>query len=139
MEFRKTETRKAELRKKKGMDYMREYKHHENQGCECCEEKHVHPEILDRIREEMIDEEELADLAELFKIFGDTTRIRILAVLFESEVCVCDLAETLNMTQSAISQQTDNNNNNENSEDSKAKQIGKVAQRWQIHFLFVGG
>ncbi|MGN0347285.1 MAG: ArsR/SmtB family transcription factor [Lachnospiraceae bacterium] len=87
------------------MDDMREYKHHKNQGCECCEEKHVHPEILDRIREDMIDEEELADLAELFKIFGDTTRIRILAVLFESEVCVCDLAETLNMTQSAISHQ----------------------------------
>ena len=45
------------------------------------------------------------DLAELFKVFGDSTRIRILYVLFEAEVCVCDLAETLNMTQSAISHQ----------------------------------
>lgn len=50
-------------------------------------------------------EDELYDLAELFKVFGDSTRIRILFVLFEEEVCVCDLAETLHMTQSAISHQ----------------------------------
>ena len=49
--------------------------------------------------------DELYDLAELFKVFGDSTRIRILFVLFEKDVCVCDLAETLNMTQSAISHQ----------------------------------
>ena len=50
-------------------------------------------------------EEELYDLAELFKVFGDTTRIRILYVLFEEEMCVCDIAELLNMSQSAISHQ----------------------------------
>ena len=50
-------------------------------------------------------EEELYDLAELFKVFGDPTRIRILFVLFETEVCVCDLAKALNMTQSAVSHQ----------------------------------
>ena len=50
-------------------------------------------------------EEHLYDLAELFKIFGDSTRIRILYVLFEAEVCVCDIAEVLQMTQSAISHQ----------------------------------
>lgn len=50
-------------------------------------------------------ENELYDLAELFKVFGDSTRIRILYVLSESELCVCDLAEELNMTQSAISHQ----------------------------------
>lgn len=50
-------------------------------------------------------EERLYDLAELFKVFGDTTRIRILYALFESEMCVCDIAEVLNMTQSAISHQ----------------------------------
>lgn len=50
-------------------------------------------------------EEKIEDLAELFKVFGDSTRIRILFVLFESEFCVCDLAATLNMTQSAISHQ----------------------------------
>lgn len=53
----------------------------------------------------MPDETELYDLSELFKVFGDSTRIRILFVLFEAEVCVCDLAEALNMTQSAISHQ----------------------------------
>ena len=53
----------------------------------------------------MPDEEILYDLAELFKIFGDSTRIKILYVLFESEMCVCDIAQLLNMTQSAISHQ----------------------------------
>jgi ArsR family transcriptional regulator len=53
----------------------------------------------------MPEEEKLYDLAELFKVFGDSTRIRILFVLFEAEVCVCDLAEALNMTQSAVSHQ----------------------------------
>ena len=53
----------------------------------------------------MPSEDELYDLAELFKVFGDSTRIRILFVLFEKDVCVCDLAENLNMTQSAISHQ----------------------------------
>ena len=57
------------------------------------------------VNDNMPDEDELYDLAELFKVFGDSTRIRILFVLFESEVCVCDLAETLNMTQSAVSHQ----------------------------------
>ena len=58
-----------------------------------------------RVTEAMPDEESLYDLAELFKVFGDTTRIRILYALFESEMCVCDIAEILNMTQSAISHQ----------------------------------
>ena len=52
-----------------------------------------------------MDEDMLYDMAELFKVFGDSTRIRILYVLFEAEVCVCDLAQALNMTQSAISHQ----------------------------------
>lgn len=72
---------------------------------ECCETVCVHNNILAKVNQEMPAEEELYDLAELFKIFGDSTRIRILFVLFEAEVCVCDLAEILNMTQSAISHQ----------------------------------
>lgn len=72
---------------------------------ECCEECRIHPDRLDIVNSSMPEEEELYDLAELFKVFGDSTRIRILFVLFESEVCVCDLAETLHMTQSAISHQ----------------------------------
>lgn len=72
---------------------------------ECCEEYEVHENLLEIVKRTMPEEEELNDLAELFKILGDATRIRILFVLFEAEVCVCDLAETLNMTQSAISHQ----------------------------------
>jgi ArsR family transcriptional regulator len=53
----------------------------------------------------MPSEDQLCDLAELFKVFGDSTRIRILFALFEAEICVCDLAETLSMTQSAVSHQ----------------------------------
>lgn len=70
-----------------------------------CESVEIHEDLLQIVNEKMPDEEELYDLAELFKVFGDSTRIRILFVLFEAEVCVCDLAETLNMTQSAVSHQ----------------------------------
>lgn len=72
---------------------------------ECCEACEVHEDLLEKVNKEMPDEDELYDLAELFKVFGDSTRIRILFVLFEAEVCVCDLANILNMTQSAISHQ----------------------------------
>lgn len=61
--------------------------------------------LRERVLKEMPDEESLYDLAELFKVFGDTTRIRILYALFEAEMCVCDIAQILNMTQSAISHQ----------------------------------
>lgn len=74
-------------------------------GCECCDDNAIHPELLKIVNEKMPEETELYDLAELFKMFGDSTRIRILYVLSEAEVCVCDLAEALNMTQSAISHQ----------------------------------
>ena len=72
---------------------------------ECCETTEVHEELLKIVNETMPEETELYDLAELFKVFGDSTRIRILFVLFEAEVCVCNLAHVLNMTQSAISHQ----------------------------------
>ena len=72
--------------------------------CECCESIEIHEDLLKIVNETMPDENELYDLAELFKVFGDSTRIRILYVLFEAEVCVCDLL-ALNMTQSAISHQ----------------------------------
>lgn len=77
---------------------------HDNSS-ECCEAVEVHEELLKIVREKLPAEESLLDLAELFKVFGDSTRIRILFVLFEAEVCVCDLAAALNMTQSAISHQ----------------------------------
>jgi DNA-binding transcriptional ArsR family regulator len=72
---------------------------------ECCDFISVHPDIVQAVEQQMPPEETLYDLAELYKVFGDTTRIKILYVLFESEMCVCDIAQLLGMTQSAISHQ----------------------------------
>lgn len=72
---------------------------------EGCTEQHHHTELIQSITATMPEEDELYDLAELFSVFGDSTRIRILFVLVNGELCVCDIAETLNMTQSAISHQ----------------------------------
>ena len=77
----------------------------EANGTERCEFIHVHEDIVEKVMKQMPEEEILYDLAELFKIFGDSTRIKILYVLFESEMCVCAIAELLGMTQSAISHQ----------------------------------
>lgn len=67
--------------------------------------KHEHEAILKKVREELPTDVILCDLSDLFKIFGDTTRIKILYSLFESEMCVCAITELLGMTQSAISHQ----------------------------------
>lgn len=76
-----------------------------NEQIECCDCNEIHEDLLKIVNDTMPEETELYDLAELFKVFGDSTRIRILIVLFEAEVCVRDLAKVLNMTQSAISHQ----------------------------------
>ena len=67
--------------------------------------QHSHEAILDKVRHDLPTDELLFDLSDLFRIFGDTTRIKILFSLFESEMCVCAIAELLGMTQSAISHQ----------------------------------
>ena len=67
--------------------------------------KHNHDDVLQKVRHDLPTDELLCDLSDLFKIFGDTTRIKILYSLFESEMCVCAIAELLGMTQSAISHQ----------------------------------
>ena len=72
---------------------------------ECCDYIHAHEDLIQQVRTQMPGEDTLYDLAELFRIFGDSTRIRILYVLFEAEMCVCDIAQLLGMTQSAISHQ----------------------------------
>ena len=72
---------------------------------ERCEFIHVHEDIVAKVTENMPDEETLYDLADLFRLFADSTRIKILYVLFESEMCVCDIAQLLGMTQSAIPHQ----------------------------------
>lgn len=65
----------------------------------------IHEDIVNKVKKNMPKEEHLYDLAELFKVFGDTTRIKILYALFASEMCVCDIAALINMTQSAVSHQ----------------------------------
>ena len=70
-----------------------------------CDFLHVHEDAVDEVLRLLPPEERLYDLAEVFRVFGDTTRIRILYVLFEEEVCVCDIATLLGMTQSAVSHQ----------------------------------
>lgn len=66
---------------------------------------HDHEKILRTVRHDLPTDELLCDLSDLFKIFGDMTRVKILFSLFESEMCVCAIAELLGMTQSAISHQ----------------------------------
>ena len=70
-----------------------------------CEDHVIHTDIAEAVRREMPTEDELFDLAELFKIFGDSTRVKILYLLFESEMCVCDIAELTGVTVSAVSHQ----------------------------------
>ncbi len=72
---------------------------------EICETNELHEDLLKIVRDDFPEDEKLNELAELFKAFGDPTRIRILFVLFEAEVCVCDLAAALSMTPSAVSHQ----------------------------------
>ena len=71
----------------------------------CCAYLHIHEEAVAAVKSVLPTDEALSDLADLFKLFGDTTRIKILYLLFERELCVCDIATLLNMTQSAISHQ----------------------------------
>lgn len=74
-------------------------------GDEFCSCDIVHDNIIEMVKQKMPQEEKLYDLAELFKVFGDTTRVKIISALFEAEMCVCDIAELLGMTQSAIPHQ----------------------------------
>ena len=72
---------------------------------ECCDIYQIHEDLVQAVNEKMPEEDKLYDLADFFKVFADSTRIKILYVLMCSEMCVCDLAGILNMTQSAISHQ----------------------------------
>lgn len=71
----------------------------------CCQESLVHTDALERVGAGLPADEALYDLAELFKLFGDSTRIKILYALLESELCVCDIATLLRVSQSAVSHQ----------------------------------
>lgn len=76
-----------------------------NTDIERCGYLCVHEEAVAQVLRELPSDETLYDLAELFKVFGDSTRIKILYALFEEELCVCDIAKLLSLTQSAVSHQ----------------------------------
>lgn len=71
-------------------------------SCSCTT---IHEDVINRVRSIMPQEEKLYDLAEFYKVLGDSTRIKIICALLESEMCVCDIAALLCMNQSAISHQ----------------------------------
>lgn len=77
----------------------------DNHLYECCESNVIHYDIVESVKKRLPPEEPVYDVAELFKIFGDSTRARIICALEISEMCVCDIAALLNMTSSAISHQ----------------------------------
>ena len=72
---------------------------------EMCQESCVHAQVLERVKTNMPDDETLCDVAEIFKVFGDVTRTKILSALFEAELCVCDISEIVKMSPSAVSHQ----------------------------------
>lgn len=77
----------------------------EKDKLEVCKTVQVHEDVVQMVSEKLPDESQLYSLADLFKNFGDSTRLKILFVLMEVEMCVCDLAQVLSMSQSAISHQ----------------------------------
>ena len=72
---------------------------------DACDATILHLDAVNRVRDSMPDEEALLDLADLFKVFGDSTRVRIISALLHEELCVCDIAALLGMSKSAISHQ----------------------------------
>lgn len=72
---------------------------------EMCDCEHVHSDVVEYVEKVLPDEDVLYEIAELFKVFGDSTRTRIISALFEKELCVCDIADLLHMTKSAVSHQ----------------------------------
>lgn len=70
-----------------------------------CENTVIHREVVDKVRKEMLEDSKVFDMAELFKVFGDSTRMKIICALLQSELCVCDIATITNTTVSAISHQ----------------------------------
>ncbi len=74
----------------------------ENNLCENCR---YNPQIVERLKNEIPDDDVITRLSEFYKIFGDSTRIKVLWTLFDKELCVFDICEALGMSQSAISHQ----------------------------------
>lgn len=72
---------------------------------EICDCNVIHMDVVEQVRKQMPDEEPIYEVADLFKVFGDSTRARIICALSISELCVCDLSALLDMSQSAVSHQ----------------------------------
>lgn len=77
----------------------------DNEIIESCQTTIVHQDLINKVNKDIPADEILYDLAEVFKVFGDTTRIKILYSLFKNEMCVCDIAAIVGVSQSAISHQ----------------------------------
>ena len=82
------------------MKDVKEYMH-----SEVCEANVIHQDVVAKVRENMQDEDPIYEVAELFKVFGDPTRLKLLAALLAQEMCVCDLSDLLGISQSAVSHQ----------------------------------
>lgn len=76
-----------------------------NNDIEVCNCTEVHKDCVACVKDSMLSEDEFIKIAELFKVFGDYTRIKIIYALLKKELCVCDIAEVLGMSQSSISHQ----------------------------------
>ncbi|MDO5794904.1 MAG: metalloregulator ArsR/SmtB family transcription factor [Turicibacter sp.] len=72
---------------------------------EACSIEAIHEDVIQKVKSKMPSDDNLLKLSDLYKAMGDLTRIRIISALVQSEMCVCDLAALLEMTQSAISHQ----------------------------------
>ena len=77
----------------------------ENNNDDVCEVYDSHEDVIARVKQRMIDEEQYSELSEFFKIFGNPTRLKILSLLAVEDLCVCDISEVLGMSQSAVSHQ----------------------------------
>ena len=76
--------------------------HTDADHCDCCT---IHDDVVNEVREKMLNDDTYIDMAELFKVFSDSTRIKIMGALLNAEMCVCDISVVLGMTKSSISHQ----------------------------------
>ena len=77
----------------------------ENNNDDVCEVYDSHEDVIARVKQRMIDEEQYSELSEFFKIFGNPTRLKILSLLAVEDLCVCDICDTLNLNQTTVSNQ----------------------------------
>ncbi|MGL4797904.1 MAG: ArsR/SmtB family transcription factor [Cellulosilyticaceae bacterium] len=112
----------------------------DTKSIETCQCTMIHEEVVAQVKPFILDNDRSNELALLFKVFGDATRIKILSALFKSEMCVCDLAATLGMTHSAISHQLRTFKAHKL---VKSRKVGKVVYYsladQHIHHIFTAG